>query len=119
MKWFVEFYSAKNGNSPVKDFILGLRKKEQAKIIRQIELLEEYGINLSYPYAEKIKGEQYKGLWELRIKFSTNSFRIFYFLYIENKFVLLHAFKKKSENTPDSELQISLKRMKEYFDREG
>lgn len=40
------------------------------------------------------------GILELRIKQSTNNFRIFYFNFINNKFILLHAIRKVSQKTP-------------------
>lgn len=50
-------------------------------------------------------------LWELRIKQSSNNFRIFYFCYTGNKFVLLHGIRKTTAKTPKKDIQISLKRL--------
>jgi len=106
-----------NGETPVLDFIQSLPAKERAKIIREIDLLEEFGINLPYPHTRKIKSKKFSELWELRIKFSKNITRIFYFLYTGKTFVLLHGIKKKSKKTPTAALEIAKARMEDYLKR--
>lgn len=56
-------------------------------------------------------------LWELRVKISTNNYRIFYFHYINDSFVLLHGFKKKTQKTPKREIQTALKRKQRFIER--
>ena len=90
----------------------------QAKIYREINLLEKFGNELHYPHVEKIKGDKYKGLWELRIEFSSNISRIFYFLPHRNDVILLHGIVKKSQKTPKKELDVALDRMKDFLRRE-
>ena len=77
-------------------------------------MLEKFGINLTEPYVKPIEGDKYKGLWELRIQQGNNISRIFYFLSIENTFVLLHGFLKKSQKTPKRELNLALAYMLDY-----
>ena len=60
------------------------------------------------------KGKDNKGLYELRIKFSSDIARIFYFTYHNNKFVLLHGFVKKTMKTPQGEIKKARKYMKDY-----
>ena len=109
----VEYYE-ENNKCPVFEFIKALPPKEQAKILREIDLLEEFGLSLGLPHIKKLQGA-YSSLWELRIKHSTNNFRIFYFNYIDGKFVLLHAMRKTSNKTPRGHLEIAFKRMKNYL----
>jgi len=116
MKWNIELYE-KNNKIPVLEFIESLPAKHKAKAIREIDLLEQFGINLTYPHTSKIEGETYKGLWELRIKFGSDISRIFYFLYLNNKFVLLHGFVKKSNKTPTKELKLAKQHMQDYINR--
>ena len=80
MKYIVKLYEKADGKVPVLDFILNLNPKQQAKIYREIDLLEKFGNELHYPHVDTIKGKKYIGLWELRIKFASGIFRIFYFL---------------------------------------
>ncbi|MCL5772744.1 MAG: type II toxin-antitoxin system RelE/ParE family toxin [Actinobacteria bacterium] len=118
MNWKIELYKKLNGDIPVLEYILSLPPKHRAKIEIEIDILEKHGINLIYPSVLKLKGSRYKGLWEMRIKFSNNISRIIYFLYKENIFILLHAFSKKSYSTPKKELNIARDRMNEYLKRE-
>jgi phage-related protein len=101
------------------DFILGLNPKQQAKIYREIDLLEKFGNELHYPHVDIIRGEKYIGLRELRIEFASNIFRIFFFLPQNNKAILLHGIVKKKQKTPKNELNTALERMKEYLRRES
>ena len=116
MKWNIELYD-KNDKVPVLDFIQTLPAKQQAKIRREIDLLESFGVNLSYPHTKKIEGDMYKGLWELRIQFSSNHSRIFYFLHLNSTFVLLNGFLKKSNKTPTKELKLAKQYMEDYINR--
>ncbi len=106
------YYEEKN-KSPVVDFISERSAKEQAKILRDIDLLEEFGLLLGMPYLRKIVNSD---LWELRIKLGSNIFRIF-FKDVESKYILLHGFQKKGDKTPKREISIALKRLKIYLER--
>ncbi len=102
--------------SPVVSYIMTLSAKEKAKILREIDLLEKFGTQLGMPHSRKITGTD--ELWELRIKFSNNNHRVFYFQSINNVFVLLHAFHKKTQKTPKKEINLALKRINQYKQRE-
>jgi len=112
MQWDVEFYEDRRGKVPVEDFYNSLAsKKEKAKFDWIIDLLGEMGIELGMPYARPIKGTE---LWELRPMFN----RILYFLLDkENAFVLLHAFRKKTQETPRKHIEMALERMRDYIER--
>ena len=46
------------------------------------------------------------------------SSRILYFLVDkENAFVLLHAFRKKTQETPRKHIEMALERMRDYIER--
>ena len=53
-------------------------------------------------------------MYELRIKFSSDIARIFYFTYYNNKFVLLNGFIKKTMKTPENEIKKARKYMEDY-----
>ena len=108
MIWEIEYYQKENGEIPVEDFLLSLNPKLRAKAYSDIMLLKHLGINIRAPYSAPIKGDKYKGLFELRTKFSSDITRIFYFLYDKDKFVLLHGFVKKSNKPPERELERAL-----------
>ena len=88
----IDFYQKENGRIPVKEFLLSLNPKLRAKAILDIELLQKHGNELREPYVKPMKGKNNKGLYELRIKFSKDAARIFYFTYYDNKYVLLNGF---------------------------
>ncbi len=110
----VEFYQRENGKIPIKEFLLSLTPKMRAKAFSDIELLQKHGSDLREPYVKPIKGKSNKGLYELRIKFSNDIARIFYFTYHNNKYVLLHGFVKKTMKTPSSEIERARKYMEDY-----
>jgi Phage-related protein len=78
-----------------------------AKTLRTIELLEKYGFSIPTKYSKQIRGK----IWELRIQFSNDIQRIFYFAPKdkENQFILLHGFTKHMQRTPESEINIAQK----------
>lgn len=112
--WTVIFYEKESGENPVKEFLDSLPGKLKAKALLEIDLLEEYGIELREPYTKALHGDDYRGLWELRIKHGSNASRIFYFLPVGNTFVLLHGFLKKSEETPKRDLETAYRHMEDY-----
>lgn len=110
----LDFYAKENGKIPVQDFLYSLNPKLRAKAFHDIELLKNIGNELREPYVKSIKGKNNKGLYELRIKFSSDIARIFYFTYYNNKFVLLHGFIKKTMRTPESEIKKARAYMEDY-----
>ena len=101
MKWTVIRYRRANGNIPFDAFILGLPAKDRARVLRTIELLEQFGTALLEPYAKKISGSE---LRELRVSSGSNAYRVFYVAAVERTFVLFNGFMKKRRKTPHKEL---------------
>lgn len=106
--WQIHFYEDHRGKSPVLDFINGLSPMDRARVNNGLRLLEEFGIDLGMPHARRIEGR----LWELR----PGGNRLFYFLYTERRFVILHGFRKQSMKTPEKEIATALRRMKEILE---
>ena len=97
------------------EFLTELNMKQREKVARAIDLLKAYGSLLRFPEADTIKGKKYDGLMELRVNFSSDIFRIFYYFASENKAVLLHGIAKKQNRTPIKELDIALQRMNDHM----
>ena len=114
MKWDIEFYQDREGNIPAQEFILGESAKVQAKLLHFIDMLRDFGMSLGQPYVKKLKDSD---VWELRIRHSSNYYRILYFAFAGRKFILLHAFLKKAGKTPKSEIEIAQHRLNDYKDR--
>ncbi len=117
MKYNILFYEKINGDIPVLEFLESLPVKHRAKAYWELELLEQYGMKLGEPHVKHIKGNEYKDIFELRIKFSNDISRIFYFSNERNTFIMLHGFVKKTQKTPKKELETARKRMIDYKKR--
>ena len=114
------YYEKEDGTIPVVKYIESLdNEKLKAKVLWEIDLLEKYGFDLKKPYVDSIKGKYYNKLFELRIKFSNNISRIFYFCATNNTFVLLNGYTKKSNKTDKKELNRAIEFMKDYNTRYG
>lgn len=80
-----------------------------ADYARLIELLTEHGPSLRLPHSRAF-GE---GLFELRPRGRSGIGRAFYCFVIGKRIVVLHAFIKKSQQTPEHELKLARRRLKE------
>lgn len=98
----VYYFIDKDGVRPVKEFIDSLAQKEQAKVYAYITELIKQGNNLRRPMADYL-GD---GIYELRPKDN----RIFYFFYLRDRAVLVHAIKKHAKIIPEGALKICLRR---------
>ena len=103
MSWKIDFYEG------FEDQILGMPPKIQARILKLLELIEKHGANLGPPHTESMGN----GLFEIRAKAREGIGRGL-FCYLKGKhIVVLHAFVKKSQKTPKTELELARSRQKE------
>lgn len=109
-----EFYE-KGDEIPVKDFLDSLDKKMRAKFLMEIRLLEEKGNQLREPYSKALKD----GIFELRAKVGSDISRVLYFFYYEGRIILTHGFIKKTQKTPQSEIEKAKQYRKDFFERNG
>ncbi len=75
-----------------------LEKQTIAKILRTIDLLEQFGNQLGMPHSRKVD----KRLFELRVR-GKQEVRLLY-MFHKNQAVILHGFVKKSERIPNRDL---------------
>ena len=115
MAWVVEYYTDSKGREPAADFIDSLSIPGQAKVLRLIDLLADYGVFLKEPYTRQIKGK----LRELRITDRSGEIRILYFGITKRRIILLHGFNKKTRKTPVKEIEIAERRMSDFIERCG
>lgn len=111
--WTVEFYKTRDGQDLISEFVKGLPVKDQVKFLWTVRLLETLGPAIREPHAKSMHG--HKNLFELRVKGQDNIYRIFYFHYDGETFVLLHGFTKKTEKTPAKEIDIAENRKADYL----
>lgn len=102
-------YSIEYFHLRVKDEIETWPAGVLADYARMMELLMEFGPDVRMPHSRAM-GD---GLFELRPRGREGIGRAFYCFLIGRRIVILHAFIKKSQNTPYRELRTARKRMKE------
>lgn len=98
--YFVEFYQ--NQETKVKEKI-----QYVLELIKQVERVPE-------KFLKHIS--ETDGLYEIRIEYKSNIYRIFCCFDKGNLVVLFNGFQKKTQKTPSGEIEKALKLMKEYFD---
>lgn len=95
------YINSRNGKKPVYDYIRSQEKKDRAKIFSYIDRLVTSEGYLDEPYSKHVVDK----IRELRVDFSSNHHRIFYFTFVEKNIILLHAFLKKSDKIPEQEIK--------------
>ena len=85
--------------------------------LAQHDILIEHIVvsDLGMPHARALG----KGLFEVRAKAEEGIGRVFYCTLVGEHMVMLHTFAKKTQTTPDKELRIARRRMKEIKDAES
>src|SRR5713226_6241166 len=110
MVWRVESYQDARGRVPVNDTLKSLAATDQARVLRVISLLRDYGPALKMPHARHLQGK----LSELRMDGRPNSYRIIYAAVPDGKFLLLHLFAKRTQATPPREIATAKRRLADY-----
>jgi|SRR5664280_1066498 phage-related protein len=95
-----------------RDFIDSLPKKVQEKI-GAVLFTVTVAPRIPIRFFQHITGTD--GLYEIRVEFESNIYRIFCCFDRGNLVVLFNGFQKKSQKTPKSEIDKALKIKEEYF----
>ena len=94
-----------------KDFIGSLDKDVREKIDYVLDMLKRVK-RLNPKFIKHIKD----GLFELRIEWEGNIYRVFFVFDDGNVVVLFNGFQKKSQKTPIKEIEKGLRIKKEYYE---
>jgi phage-related protein len=86
-------------------------KKELGKALLELQ----YNAKLSMPLSRPMSSVS-RGVEELRLKDASGVYRVFYLTRLEDKVLVFHAFKKKTQKTPKQEIETGRKRLKELLD---
>lgn len=112
------FYEDEAGNAPVLEYLRELAhtngKDARIRLTKArdyIKVLSEYGKTAGEPYMKHLDGD----IWELR----PASDRIFFAGVIDDGFVLLHQFHKKTQKTPKREIEQAKSELKDFLERSG
>ena len=103
--WKLEQYRNSRGGKPVEEFIESLRMEEQALVVASLTYLQQVGNRAREPLSKDLG----YGLLELRVRAQ----RIFFCFRPGRIITLLHGFTKKTQKTPQRELQTARQRLKE------
>jgi len=104
MTYFLHFYNA-SVQADINDWPSGIN----ASFTRITEQMVVSGPNLGLPYT-KAFGE---GLFEIRAKGEEGIGRAFFCTLVGRNILILNGFIKKTQRTPNKELKIARKRLKE------
>jgi phage-related protein len=86
--------------------------KVKAKIKNILELVKQVD-RVPEKFLKHLSGSG--GVYEIRIEYQSNIYRIFCCFDKGNLVVLFNAFQKKTQKTPNSELEKAIRLKNEYF----
>ena len=101
------FYANAKGKEPVREWLRHLPKEVRIAVGSDIQKVQ-----WRWPVSRPLVGAMGEGMYEVRTSFRSNEYRVF-FCVQENLMVLLHAFQKKTQKTPERELKLARNRGKE------
>jgi phage-related protein len=104
------FYRTLGGSEPVRDWLRTLSLDDR-RIVGEDIATVEFGWPVGMPHCRSLTAR--RGLWEVRSSLTGNRVcRVLFCIYRE-QMVLLHCFIKKSQQTPNDDLDLAMKRKKE------
>jgi phage-related protein len=110
----VNFYRLPNGKSPVEDFLDSLTGKQAQKVLWVLQLIEELEV-IPRQYFKKLIDRE--GIWEVRIQFGNDVFRLLGFFDGGTLLILTNGFSKKTQKTPSQAIALAVRRREEYITR--
>ena len=102
------FYELPSGKKPVREWLLELTRDDCRAVGYDIQTVE-FGWPIGMPVCRPLGN----GLYEVRSNLADGKIGRILFCIIANEMVLLHGFVKKTQKTPQAELTLAVKRMKE------
>ena len=102
----VAFFRTASGNEPVREWLKSLPHEER-RIIGEDMKAVQFGWPLGMPLVRKLE----KDLWEVRSRLPDRIARVI-FTTGESRMILLHGFMKKSQKTPQNDLELAKTRLR-------
>jgi phage-related protein len=103
----VRFFRTEAGNEPVREWLRSLPNEEKRLIGVDIKTVQ-FGWPLGMPLVRVLT----PGIWEVRTRLENRISRVLFTVF-ENQIILLHGFIKKTQKTPNDDLILAIKRMKQ------
>ncbi len=112
----VEFFTARDGKSPISEFLKHCVARQETKILRQLQYVQEFGLTPAVPNVKKLAGTP---LWELRIlgKDNIRLLCVAVGKMGKSRVVVVHIFVKKKRKTPRKEIEVALQRCQRGVDK--
>jgi phage-related protein len=104
----VTFYKSATGNDPVVDWFRDLNRPDRKRVGLDLLRVQE-----NWPIGMPVCKLLGKGLWEVRSALSSNRISRVLFFMRDAEICVVHGFIKKTQTTPQQELELARKRMKE------
>jgi phage-related protein len=101
------FYRSASGTEPVRDWLMKLTSDDR-RIVGFDIATAEFGWPVGMPLCRSL-GD---GLWEVRSDISHGGIARVVFCIAHGQMVLLHGFVKKSQKTPQADLEVARKRQR-------
>ena len=97
----------------IRDSFKDQPQKVRDKIIKILDIIEQVE-RIPTTYLKYIEGTN--GLFEIRVQLGNNIFRIFCFFDGNRFIILLTGFQKKTQKTPQTEIERAVRLMNEYYE---
>jgi phage-related protein len=110
----INFYRRPNGQSPIEEFLDSLTGKQAQKFLWVLELIEELE-TVPRQYFKKLVDSE--GIWEVRVQFGNDIFRLLGFFDGGTLLILTNGFAKKTQKTPPQEIALAVRRKNDYLAR--
>ena len=110
----MNFYRLPSDQSPVEKFLDSLSGKQAQKVLWVLQLIEELEA-VPRQYFKKLVDSE--GIWEVRIQFGNDIFRLLGFFDGGTLLVLTNGFAKKTQKTPPKEIELAIRRKNGYLAR--
>ncbi len=107
-------YETASGKCPVESFLDSLNPKQALKVTWTLQLIEELPKVPTQYFKKLVNTDE---IWEVRVIFKSDIFRLLGFFDGNNLIVLNHAFQKKTQKTPKQAIRTAEKRKQDYFER--
>jgi len=116
----IELYEDARGNCPMQQSLAEMNERAKTdkkargqlkKFYYALELLKGVGTRAGVKFTKQIDGK----LWELR----PDEHRVFFFVWSDNRLILLHMFRKETQKTPTLEIEKAKREMQDWVERNG
>jgi len=97
-------------------FFAGLDAKTKKKVLQVLTWIQSLDF-IPVSIMKSIEGVA--GLYEIRVEYNSNIYRIFCCFDEGHLVILFNGFQKKTQKTPRGEIERAKRLMQEYFDSKG